>query len=263
MKRGRVIAASAAFVGLTLTKMLFPGAGETARERLRAALVREPDAVAGFRDLGRRLSLRREEPQAAAAVAPTPEDAPRRIVSYYVEDAAVTGETEAPEPEADPEQNPAVAAFLERQAAFPDHPLPENVEALCPALPFDYALPVAGRQSSGFGYRRHPILDVVRFHYGTDIAAWTGETVTAFAAGRVIFAGYDDSYGWHLRIDHGDGWQTHYCHCSALLAEEGQSVARGDRIALVGATGLATGPHLHFELTHDGVYLNPEYYINL
>ena len=157
---------------------------------------------------------------------------------------------------------PAVAAFLERQAVFADMELPENTDYGYTPLPFAYTLPVAGRQSSGFGYRLHPILDTVRFHYGTDVAANEGENIAAFADGTVCFIGYDESFGWHLKIDHGGGWVSHYCHCSVLFAQDGASVRKGETVARVGSTGLATGPHLHFELTHDGVYVNPEYYLN-
>ncbi len=156
----------------------------------------------------------------------------------------------------------AVSAFLERQAEFTGCALPENVDPSYVELPFDYASPVMGYESSGFGFRLHPILNTVRFHFGTDFAANAGEPVTAFADGVVIFAGSDDSYGKHIRIDHGDGWVSHYCHCSALLVAEGQTVTEGERIALVGSTGLATGPHLHFELCCNGRYFNPEYYLS-
>ena len=156
----------------------------------------------------------------------------------------------------------AVAAFLESQEAFTEYPLPEQVDYGYTELPFSYSIPVKGCNSSGFGYRLHPILNTVRFHYGTDFAAFSGERVEAFADGAVCFAGYDDSFGYHIRIDHGNGWQTLYAHCSTLYVSAGQQVAQGECIALVGATGLATGPHLHFELTHNAEYLNPEYYIN-
>ena len=153
-------------------------------------------------------------------------------------------------------------AFLESQTAFADCPLPETVDYSYVPLPFEFASPLTGRNSSGFGYRLHPILQTVRFHYGTDIAAQTGEQICAFAEGPVSAVGYDESYGWHLTVDHGGGWQTVYAHCSAVCVTEGQRVAMGECIALVGETGLATGPHLHLELTKDGLYRNPEYYLN-
>ena len=196
-------------------------------------------------------------------MAPTPEvteAAPVRYLSYRLEEGSSEGETEAV-----PEETPpaAVAAFLERQAAFSDYALPGNVDYGYVSLPFDYASPVSGCESSGFGYRLHPVLQIVRFHYGTDLAANAGEEIAAFADGVVSFVGSDDSYGRHLKIDHGGGWVSHYCHCSMIFVTQGQRVARGERIALVGATGLVTGPHLHFELTRDGVFLNPEYYLNV
>ncbi len=255
MKRGRVIAASAAFVGLALTKMLFPNVGDGMRTKLQSALEREAASVAAFRSLERRLNLGKTDDTAAPEVTAQPTYS-EQYVSYYVEDALPSGEKEnAEEPE-------IVAAFLARQAEFAGYALPENVDYGYSALPFAYTLPLSGRQSSGFGYRLHPILETVKFHYGTDVAAQWGETVAAFADGCVTEAGYDDSYGWHLKLDHGGGWVSHYCHCSRLLVKEGQSVTMGEAIALVGATGLATGPHLHFELTRDGVYVNPEYYLD-
>ncbi len=167
------------------------------------------------------------------------------------------------EPESEPEPLPeAVQTFLDSQAAFADYGQPANVSYLMPELPFAYAAPVTGYESSGFGYRLHPIQDEVKFHYGTDMAAWTGEPVYAFAGGTVTVAQYSDSFGNYITVDHGDGWQTLYAHCSRLDVSAGQSVDCGEQIALVGATGLVTGPHLHIELTHNGVYVNPEYYIN-
>ena len=151
--------------------------------------------------------------------------------------------------------------FLAEQEPFSDRALPANVSYEIPELPFSTAAPVAGVCSSGFGYRIHPIRQVVRFHYGTDFAANTGTDVCAFAAGTVIAAGKDAGYGNYLKIDHGEGFVTLYGHCSELLVSEGEPVQEGQAIARVGATGQATGPHLHFELMHDGVYLNPEFYL--
>ena len=166
------------------------------------------------------------------------------------------------EAEARTELPEAVTVFLESQAAFSDYGLPENVDYGYQALPFDFAVPVSGYNSSGFGYRLHPILNTVRFHYGTDFAANSGDDVLAFADGVVTLAARSDSYGNYITIDHGDGWTSLYAHCSRLYVKSGQRVSAGERIALVGSTGLATGPHLHFELQHDGMYLNPEYYVN-
>lgn len=195
--------------------------------------------------------------ETAELEAPEQTPAVPEALQYQVEEAVSAGES-APVPQL-PE---AVAAFLESQKAFADYGWPDNVDSSLQELPFDPCNPVTGCSSSGFGYRVHPIQNEVKFHYGTDFAANAGENVTAFADGTVLFAGSSDSFGNYITIDHGDGWTTLYAHCSYLYAHAGQTVTAGEKIALVGATGHVTGPHLHFELRHNGIYLNPEYYIH-
>ena len=256
MKRYRMIAALGAFLGLMLLKLAFPDLAAGLREKLHLA-PDAPGAVETFKEIGKRLSLR-DDKAAESEPAETPAPEHTAYISYRVEEGTTDGALppeETPVPE-------AVSAFLERQAEFADCVLPENVDLSYVELPFEYASPVMGYESSGFGFRLHPILNTVRFHFGTDFAANAGEPVNAFADGIVVFAGSDDSFGKHIRIDHGDGWVSHYCHCSALLVTEGQTVTEGERIALVGSTGLATGPHLHFELCCNGRYFNPEYYLS-
>lgn len=158
-------------------------------------------------------------------------------------------------------QSSKLAAFLEAQAAFADYAVPANVSYDTPALPFEYSNPCVSSVTSGFGYRRHPIEDVVKFHYGTDIGAYDGDAVCAFADGTVISVQVLSGYGRTIMLDHGNGFQTLYAHCSQILAEPGALVKRGDKIALVGHSGDVTGPHLHFELLYNGKYLNPELYL--
>jgi peptidoglycan hydrolase-like protein with peptidoglycan-binding domain len=95
------------------------------------------------------------------------------------------------------------------------------------------------------------------FHAGLDFAAATGTPVTAAAAGRVAFAGYDDGWGLTIVLDHGNGLRTRYAHLSATTVSLGASVAAGARVGRVGATGHATGPHLHFEVTVRGANADP------
>lgn len=118
-----------------------------------------------------------------------------------------------------------------------------------------------GLHSSGFGYRLHRLENKVKFHYGTDFAANSGTTVCAFADGTVLAAGQSEGYGNYVKLGHAGGYATLYGHCSKLLVRAGETVTLGQPIALVGATGKATGPHLHFELMHDGYYYNPEFYL--
>ena len=103
--------------------------------------------------------------------------------------------------------------------------------------------PVAGGVvTSGFGSRWGKV------HHGIDIALPQGSEIRAADNGNVYFAGANGSYGNIVKIDHGNGMQTYYAHCSRLLVSAGQRVERGEQIALVGSTGRSTGPHLHFEV---------------
>lgn len=140
--------------------------------------------------------------------------------------------------------------------------LPEGVCIERKDYHFSYCIPVNGILSSGFGFRVHPIDGVRRFHYGVDLAADTGTEIDSFAAGTVDAVGKSNSYGKYLIIDHAEGCRTLYAHCSKIMVSAGKSVKMGEKIAEVGESGIATGPHLHFEV-HDGdTYLNPLYYVD-
>lgn len=118
--------------------------------------------------------------------------------------------------------------------------------------------PTDGAISSAFSYRRwHPLLGLPRPHLGIDIVALPGTPIVAAAKGRVTFVGNNGEYGLLVVIDHGYGYVTRYAHASRVLVKQGQPVERGDMIALVGSTGLAMGPHLHYEVLVDGRHVNP------
>jgi murein DD-endopeptidase MepM/ murein hydrolase activator NlpD len=115
------------------------------------------------------------------------------------------------------------------------------------------------RVSSHFsGSRLHPVLHEVRAHYGTDYAAPTGTPVRAVADGKVVGAGMSGGSGNMVTIRHADGYQTQYLHLSKILVREGQSIEQGAHLGLVGATGLATGPHLDIRISRNGSYMNWE-----
>lgn len=120
-----------------------------------------------------------------------------------------------------------------------------------------FSKPVAGSVTSGFGMRRHPILRRTRMHNGVDFGARHGAPINAAADGIVISASYSSGYGNNVIIDHGGGISTLYAHCSRMFVSAGQRVRRGQKIAAVGSTGLATGPHLHFEVRVNGKPVNP------
>lgn len=122
--------------------------------------------------------------------------------------------------------------------------------------------PTDGAVTSAFTRLRwHPILDRPRAHEGVDITAPTGTPIVAAANGRVSFVGPNGDYGLMVEIDHGFGHVTRYAHASRTLVRLGQRVARGERIALVGQTGLAVGPHLHYEVLVNGRPMNPRNYV--
>jgi murein DD-endopeptidase MepM/ murein hydrolase activator NlpD len=117
--------------------------------------------------------------------------------------------------------------------------------------------PVPGPVVSRYGMRFHPILKYKRLHAGVDFGSGSGTPIVAAASGTVVFSGRMGGYGNVVVVDHGGGISTLYAHCSARLVREGQAVTQGQTIARVGATGLATGPHLHFEVRKNGSPINP------
>ena len=118
--------------------------------------------------------------------------------------------------------------------------------------------PVAfSRVSSGFAMRFHPILNQWRKHLGTDFAAPTGTPARTVGDGVVSFAGVQNGYGNVIFVQHRNSTETVYAHLSKILVKRGQAVTQGDTIGLVGSTGWATGPHLHFEVRVAGVQHDP------
>lgn len=151
---------------------------------------------------------------------------------------------------------------LERRARLLDESLDEATDSLkahrellerMPSI-----LPTDGLLTSAYSRARfHPIRRRYMPHMGVDLAAPAGTPILAAARGTVASAGYEGGYGLSVEIDHGHGYMTRYGHSSRLLVREGQRVERGDVIALVGRTGLATSPHLHYEVRLNGEPQNP------
>lgn len=121
-------------------------------------------------------------------------------------------------------------------------------------------LPVFGkipRISSGYGVRRDPFTGRLAHHMGLDIPAQQGSAILASGGGRVVSAGFRGPYGNAIVIDHGNGLQTLYGHCSKLFVRTGDLVMPRQKIAAVGSTGRSTGPHLHFEVIRNGMRVEP------
>jgi murein DD-endopeptidase MepM/ murein hydrolase activator NlpD len=120
----------------------------------------------------------------------------------------------------------------------------------------EMGMPVAGRISSGFGMRMHPLLHFMRMHKGLDIAAPWGTPIHAAMDGTVQFAGRTSGYGNFVKLSSG-AIATGYGHMSRIAVRGGQHVSQGEVIGYVGSTGLSTGPHLHWEVWKNGVSVNP------
>lgn len=122
--------------------------------------------------------------------------------------------------------------------------------------------PCSGTLLTDFGMRMHPILKINRMHNGVDIITDSGTKVFTTGGGKVAFVGWQNGLGLVVEIEHGFGYRTVYGHLQTTRVKEGQVVNRGDLIALSGSSGsLATGPHLHYEVRHNGIPLNPQNFI--
>ncbi|MDD3001072.1 MAG: M23 family metallopeptidase [Candidatus Riflebacteria bacterium] len=114
-----------------------------------------------------------------------------------------------------------------------------------------------GRITSPFGSRIHPTFKKRMYHSGIDLAAPKGTPIFCSRPGKVSYSGWKRGYGYIIIVDHANKIQTAYAHCSKLLVKVGQAVNSGQKIGLVGRTGVATGSHLHFEIRKNGRALNP------
>ncbi len=110
---------------------------------------------------------------------------------------------------------------------------------------------------SGFGYRIHPVYKVKKFHEGVDFPARIGTAIQSTGDGVVAEAGWHSGYGQCVRISHGYGYETWYAHMSRMNVRVGEKVKKGQKIGEVGDTGLSTAPHLHYEVHHKGMPINP------
>lgn len=123
--------------------------------------------------------------------------------------------------------------------------------------------PVMGRITSNFGYRIHPITKAEGFHSGLDIGANEGDRISAAFYGKVKETGYNDAVGNYIILEHQNGLETMYGHCSQILADKDAIIRSGETIALVGSTGISTGPHLHLEIRINGIKMDPGKVIKL
>lgn len=124
-----------------------------------------------------------------------------------------------------------------------------------------FVLPMEGRVTSRFGYRKHPTGGGRRYHHGIDIASASGTPIRAAASGRVKTVSRSWTKGLYVVISHADGYETSYFHLRKAEAQKGWNVAQGEIIGLEGSSGNTTGAHLHFEISKNGLRIDPELYL--
>ena len=299
----QLVACGSIFVLLVAVKLLLPGRMAQVNERLTGMLEQNIDVQGVFSAVGRAVSGEADvsvalqdmyqavfEPQESPAVeasAPAGGEAVALRLPAAIEplrafrigtgssdgwldlptaETEETGQAAGTDPAAETAETAAqggAEASTLAYVLYSDRNLPDNVCLEQALLGFDYCTPVMGTLTSDFGYREHPVQGEERFHYGLDIAAAAGTEISCFADGTVTAVGESSSYGKYITVSHRGGFSTLYAHCSRILAASGVSVKEGDAIAEVGETGVATGPHLHFELHQGSQYLNPIYYVSL
>lgn len=115
--------------------------------------------------------------------------------------------------------------------------------------------------TSPFGERDAPVAGASTYHLGVDLAAPEGTPIYAARSGTVVTASYNGSSGYYVQIDHGDGYRSIYMHMTHFIVSGGQYVSQGQVIGYCGSTGVSSGPHLHFGISQNGVYVNPANYI--
>ncbi len=158
-------------------------------------------------------------------------------------------------------QETEVITALEKAVAEDKAKLAEQNRMKYDGGMFQMPCPGYKRVSDDYGNRIHPITGKPQFHNGIDFAAASGTAILAAYDGKVVAATYNSSMGNYVMIDHGDDLYTIYMHASQLYVSAGQTVTKGEKIAAVGATGRATGPHLHFSVRLNGSYTSPWNYL--
>ena len=236
------------FVLLVGVKVFLPGQMALIREPIKELLEKDVNVTDSLAVVGRVFSEQSN-------------DALLELYQAVFGSAELPAEPDAEEPSATEEV--PLQSTDEQYVIYTADNIPEGVQLGQEVLGFSYTTPAEGSVTSYFGYRAHPTEGEERFHYGLDITPAEGnDTIAAFADGVVTVVGESSSYGKYLIIAHENNCTTLYAHCAGIHVASGETVREGQTIAQVGESGMTTGPHLHFEVQKDGVYLNPVYYVS-
>ena len=265
-------------LGLVLGKLLLPHGLGTFGQKAAALLDWSMDVKSAFSALGRAAAGEQTLPETLQdvytavfspgkvqeAAADGLQEPLVQTMSFQLENGSSALELLLPLPaEAAAETSAMTQSITADRYVYTEENLPQKVSMYQKILGINYISPTQGELTSGFGYRIHPIYGNEQFHYGIDIANDSGTEIYAFADGAVQAVGESSMLGKYLILSHANHVQTLYAHCSSIDVSQGQQVEKGSVIAQIGSTGISTGPHLHFEVHLDGVYLNPIYYVDL
>ena len=259
----KLYVSSLIFVSVTILKLIFPDQTAILRRQAVTFIDMDMDYQKSIMAIGSLLT--ENSVQEVMGEMEMVQETVNSVVDATVEelsvDLGVQSQEVVTEVEVSNEVLQRVEAFRSAQEAYSEYETPVNVSYDNLVIPFSYAAPVTAVCSSGFGYRIHPIEGQVLFHYGTDYDVEEGTNVLSFGDGIVTAFGEEAGYGKYICVDHGDGWETLYAHCSDISVSAGQVVSKGEVIGQSGSTGRVTGPHLHFELIHNDLYTNPEFFL--
>lgn len=227
------------------TLATFPAVGVEAPEPTAPAIVRQRRLLQALKKLEDRYG----HPEAAVAAT---------VVGLTHVDYAVGRAKAAVAKE--PAKYSAFRAYLPPEMRGEADPIVNHTFALVTIHGMRWPVDEKYRVSSPFGMRIHPVLGRTMMHNGADIAVPRNTPVLSANAGRVVSAGRDTVNGKFIKVDHGFGVATTYCHLAVRSAEEGEKVEHGEVIGRSGSSGRATGPHLHYQVEIDGEPVDPEHF---
>lgn len=234
-----------------------------AYEEILQVLSKEEDALAEKQEDAERIAKENEEAKAALSVLKKAEEAEVAKLNQEITDAAEVARIYAEEVKAQEEVLRAIRAAIEEEKRRQEA---QGGNAVTGTGVFTWPCPSSRRITSEFGMRESPTAGASTNHKGIDIGAPRGSDIVAADSGKVILSTFSNSAGNYIIVSHGKNAAgvvicSVYMHADSRLVNVGDTVTKGQKIATVGSTGYSTGPHLHFGVTEDGVYVNPWGYL--
>lgn len=233
-------------------------------EEILQVLSKEEDALAEKQEDAERLAKENEESKAALSVLKKAEEAEVAKLNQEITDAEEVAKIYAEEVKAQEEVLRAIRAAIEEEKRRQE--AGNGANTVTGTGVFTWPCPASRRITSEFGMRESPTAGASTNHKGIDIGAPRGSAIVAADSGKVILSTFSNSAGNYIIVNHGKNAAgvvvcSVYMHADTRMVNVGDTVTKGQQIATVGSTGYSTGPHLHFGVTEDGVYVNPWGYL--